>query len=44
MKKLIDIPDNIRWKLEELALKKKMSLKKFIEYVLAKLVKNDTVN
>ena len=38
MLRLIDLPDEVRWKLEKLALKQKKSLKKFIEDLLVELV------
>jgi hypothetical protein len=38
MKKNIDIPDDIRWKLEALALQEKKDLKTFIQDVLISLV------
>lgn len=34
MKKLIDIPEDIRWELEKQATEQKMNLKKFIEHIL----------
>ena len=37
MKKLIEIPEDIRWKLEELALKDRKPLKTFIEDLLIKV-------
>lgn len=42
MKKLIDIPDEIRWKLQKLATENKLSLKKFIEQSLIKLAKKSS--
>jgi hypothetical protein len=39
MKKNIDIPDDIRWELEALALQEKKDLKTFIQDVLISLVR-----
>jgi hypothetical protein len=39
MKKNIDIPDDIRWELESLALQEKKDLKTFIQDVLISLVR-----
>jgi hypothetical protein len=39
MKKNIDIPDDIRWELEELALKEKKDLKTFIQDILISIVR-----
>lgn len=39
MKKNIDIPDNIRWDLEKLALEAKKDLKNFIQDILISLVR-----
>lgn len=39
MKKNIDIPDNIRWDLEKLALEEKKDLKNFIQDILISLVR-----
>ena len=38
MKKVIEIPDEIRWELEVHARKHKMNLKLFIKYLLEKAV------
>lgn len=39
MKKNIDIPDDVRWELESLALQEKKDLKTFIQDVLISLVR-----
>ena len=41
MKKNIDIPDDIRWELEALALQEKKDLKNYIQDVLISLVKSN---
>lgn len=41
MKKNIDIPDDIRWELEALALQEKKDLKTFIQDVLISLVRGE---
>ena len=43
MKKNIDIPNNIRWELEALALKEKKDLKTFIQDLLINLVKKSLI-
>ena len=37
MKKLIDIPEEIRWELEAKATENKMNLKNYIEFILSSL-------
>jgi len=37
MKKLIDLPDDVRWKLEALAVDEKKDLKTFIQDILIKV-------
>jgi hypothetical protein len=40
MRKLIDLPDPVRWKLEEKATKEKKSLKVWIQDLLIKISKS----
>jgi len=40
MKKLIEIPDEIRWQLQEIAVREKKSLKKFIQDILISVANN----
>jgi DNA-binding Xre family transcriptional regulator len=40
MKKLIEIPEEIRWQLQEMAVKKKKNLKKFIQDILISVANN----
>ena len=37
MKKLIDIPEEIRWELEAKATENKMNLKNYIEFILSSM-------
>lgn len=37
MKKLIDIPEEIRWELEKQATENRMNLKNYIEFILSNL-------